>query len=61
MKLSGYLIEKYNKMGNAYTCRRLLEEAQKQNIDLKLIGVYDSSVTQDGCYNNGTLLSARDL
>ena len=61
MKLSGYLIEKYNKMGNAYTCRRLLEEAQKQNIDLKLIGVYDSSVAQDGCYNNGTLLSARDF
>ena len=61
MKLSGYLIEKYNNMGNAYTCRRLLEEAQKQNIDLKLIGVYDSSVTQDSCYNNGTLLSARDF
>ena len=61
MKLSGYLIEKYNNMGNAYTCRRLLQEAQKQNIDLKLIGVYDSSVTQDGCYNNGVLLSARDF
>jgi len=61
MKLSGYLIEKYNNMGNAYTCRRLLEEAQKQNIDLKLIGIYDSSVAQDGCYNNGTLLSARDF
>lgn len=61
MKLSGYLIEKYNNMGNAYTCRRLLQEAQKQNIDLKLIGVYDSSVTQDSCYNNGTLLSARDF
>ena len=61
MKLSGYLIEKYNNMGNAYTCRRLLQEAQKQNIDIKLIGVYDSSVTQDGCYNNGVLLSARDF
>ncbi len=61
MKLSGYLIEKYNNMGNAYTCRRLVEEAQKQNIDLKLIGVYDSSVTQDSCYNNGVLLSARDF
>lgn len=61
MKLSGYLIEKYNNMGNAYTCRRLLQEAQKQNIDIKLIGVYDSSVTQDSCYNNGTLLSARDF
>lgn len=61
MKLSGYLIEKYNNMGNAYTCRRLLEEAQKQNIDLKLTGVFDSLVAQNGCYNNGTLLSACDF
>ena len=38
-----------------------MQEAQKQNIDLKLIGVYDSSATQDGCYNNGVLLSARDF
>lgn len=61
MKISGYLIEKYNNMGKAYSCRRLLEEAQKQNIDLKLIGIYDSYVTQDGCYNNETLLSPRDF
>ena len=61
MKLSGYIIEKYNNMGNSYTCRRLLEEAQKQNIDLKLIGVFDSAVSQDGCYNSGMLLSSCDF
>ena len=61
MKLRGYLIEKYNNMGNAYTCKRLLEESEKQNIDLKLIGIYDSYVTQDGCYNSETLLSMRDF
>ena len=61
MKLSGYLIEKYKNMGNAYTCNRLLAAAQKQNIDLKLIGIYDSYVTQDHCYNNAALLSARDF
>lgn len=61
MKLRGYLIEKYNNMGNAYTSSRLLEEARKQNIDLKLIGVHDTYVAEDKCYNNATLLSVRDF
>lgn len=61
MKLSGYLIEKYNNMGSAYTCRRLLEEAQKQNIDLRMIGVHDSHVNAHGCYNLNTKLTDRDF
>ena len=40
-QLRGYLIEKYNNMGNAYTCRRLLEEARKAKIDLKMTGIFD--------------------
>lgn len=61
MKLSGYLIEKYNNMASAYTCRRLSEEAQKQNIDLQMIGVHDTYVNPQGCYNLNTKLADRDF
>lgn len=61
MKLSGYLIEKYNNMGNAYSCRRLMEEAQKQSIDLKMIGAGDTSIKGGDCYNQGQILSKRDF
>lgn len=61
MKISGYLIEKYNNMGNAYSCRRLLEEAQKQDIDLRMLGVSDTSVKDDNCYNQGHRLENRNF
>lgn len=51
MKLEGYLIEKYNNMGNAYSCRRLLEEAKKQNVNLRMVGAVDTSVMEEKCYN----------
>ncbi len=41
---TGYLIEKYNNMGNAYTCKRILEEAAKQDIRLQMVGTLDSRV-----------------
>jgi len=61
MGLGGYLIEKYNNMTGAYTCNRLVEEAKKLGIDLKIIGVHDTTVTCDGIFNHGQLLEKRDF
>lgn len=61
MGLTGYLIEKYNRMTNAYTCNRIVEEAGRLNIDLKIVGVYDSAVTPDGILNDKELLTRRDF
>ncbi len=60
-QLNGYLIEKYNNMNNAYTSSRLIEEAYLQNIDLKLIGVYDSCWFDGYKHNSRTLLENRDF
>lgn len=61
MKLSGYLIEKYNNMGSAYSCKRLLEEAHKQGIDLSMIGVGDTYLWGGNCYNQQTELDKKDF
>jgi len=57
----GYLIEKYNDMGRAYTCRRLLEEAKLAGMDLQMIGAKDCYITADGVYNRGERLESRDF
>ena len=59
--MTGYIIEKYNKMTNAYTCNRLVEEAKNLGIDLKIIGIHDTLVTEDGLYNQGEKLEKRDF
>lgn len=59
--MTGYIIEKYNKMTNAYTCNRLAEEAENLGIDLKIIGIHDTMVTEDGIYNQGEKLEHRDF
>ncbi len=61
MKLTGYLIEKYNRMINAYTCNRLVEEAGQLEIDLKITGVHDTIVTPDEIINAGEALVRRDF
>ena len=61
MKHCGYLIEKYNNMGKAYSCKRLLEEAQKQGIKLMMLGVHDTSIDGNNCYNQGKVLESRDF
>ncbi|WP_051465035.1 ATP-grasp domain-containing protein [Butyrivibrio sp. FCS014] len=61
MGLSGYLIEKYNNMAGAYTCNRLVEEAKRLGIDLRIIGIHDTNVTADGIFNCGQLLGKRDF
>lgn len=61
MKLKGYIIEKYNHMARAYTCNRLLEEAEKSGIDLKIIGIHDTFVSPDGIFNDGQPVERRDF
>ena len=59
--MTGYIIEKYNKMTNAYTCNRLVEEAENLGIDLKIIGIHDTLVTEEGIVNLGEKLEHRDF
>lgn len=61
MKLSGYIIEKYNNMASAYTCHRLISEAASMGIDLRMVGVHDTIVDAQGVWNNGELLPQRDF
>lgn len=61
MQLKGYLIEKYNNMANAYTCNRLVEEALKQRINIQIVGIHDSAVTEGKVINNKVILEKRDF
>ncbi len=61
MKLTGYLIEKYNRMTNAYTCNRLVEEAGQLGIGLNIVGVHDTMVKPDEIVNAGQALERRDF
>lgn len=47
MSLTGYIVEKYNNMSNSYTCKRLIEEAKAEGIDLCTLGVYDTLISQE--------------
>lgn len=60
-RLKGYLIEKYSNMGNAYTCYRLLEEAEKCGMDLQLLGACDLLVTHDGVFSKGEKIAPCDF
>lgn len=59
--LKGYLIEKYNGMGNAYTCARLLEEAAAAGISLDMVGVHDTVSDGSSLINGGKVLEDRDF
>lgn len=48
--LKGYIIEKYSNMTGAYTCNRLVEEAVKRGVELRIIGTADTVVSNDGIY-----------
>lgn len=61
MKISGYIIEKYNKMDGAYTCHRLVDEAKSLNINLKIIGINDCCITEQGIINTEYQLTRRDF
>ena len=64
--MKGYLIERYNHMGDAYVTRRLLEEATEMGVELTLLGAEDCYVTPEGIKNlgirpDGALLEQRDF
>lgn len=48
--LTGYIIEKYSKMTGAYSCNRLVEEAAKKDIALRILGIADITVTKEGVF-----------
>lgn len=58
--LKGYIIEKYNNMGNAYTCARLAEEARIMGHQIDIIGVHDTIINGAHLENHGTILKERD-
>ena len=49
----GLLLEPYTDMKGAYTCRRFLEEAKKQEIDLLMIGIADCLLKDASVYFKG--------
>ena len=61
MLMNGYIVEKYNKMTNAYTCNRLVEEAEKLDIDLKIVGIHDTMIMEKEIRNGGRKLEKRDF
>ena len=61
MLIKGYIIEKYNKMTNAYTCNRLVEEAEKLGMDLKIVGIHDTMILENEIRNHGIKLEKRDF
>ena len=61
MSIKGYVIEKYNKMTNAYTCNRLVEEAENLGMDLKIIGIHDTMILENEIRNSGVVLEKRDF
>ena len=61
MKLSGYIIEKYDSMRGSYTCHRLVEEAKALDIHIDIIGANDCIVTEQGIINRGRILEQRDF
>lgn len=60
-KVSGYLIEKYTDMRDAYTCRRLCEEAEACSLELQVVGMEDLSVDAGGVFFCGKKLPRRDF
>ena len=61
MEIKGYIIEKYTKMTGAYTCNRIVEEASKLDMNLKIIGIVDTLVLEDEIRTYGMKLEKRDF
>ena len=59
--ITGYMIEKYSNMKDAYTCHRILEEAKKKGIALQILGIADTVVTKSGVYHKGAKLEKCDF
>lgn len=66
MRYRGYLIEKYDNMAGAYTCRRLREEAALRDMELVQTGVFDLSLVpgssgSDLVLHHGEVLAPADF
>ena len=60
--LKGYIIEKFSKMTGAYTCNRLVEEAAKRGVDLKIVGMADVVAgSENTLYHHGEKLEQCDF
>lgn len=60
-KIKGYIIERYNNMSNAYTSSRLIMEGKKRGIEISLLGVSDTIISDEKLLNNGNIIEARDF
>lgn len=60
-RMKGYLIEKYENMAGAYTSNRLLLEAKKRNIELKMAGVEDTVIRDGSLYCGQEKLQEADF
>lgn len=61
MRARGYLIEKYDDMGAAHTCARLVEEARRAGMDLEVVGVRDCVLDGGQVLRHGQALPRRDF
>lgn len=59
--MKAYLIEKYCNMGNAYTCRRIMEESRFAGIDIKMLGIYDTCIENNKIVCKGRTLDSVDF
>ncbi len=59
--LTGYIIEKYSCMKGAYTCHRLLEEAVRRDISLKIVGAMDVTASAKELLHGGRELAPCDF
>lgn len=59
--MKGYIIEKYSNMGDSYTVSRLMEEALKFGIDLRVIGVNDCIIKDEKVFHKGFSLDRADF
>lgn len=60
-KIKGYIIEKFNNMSNSYTSSRLIEEGKKRGIDISLIGVSDTIISNEQLFNNYNIVVPRNF
>lgn len=61
MNPAGYIIEKYDNMQGAYTCHRLINEANGMGINLQLVGANDTYIDNQGIWNKGNKIEKRDF
>ena len=59
--LTGYIVEKYSQMTGAYSCNRLVEEAGKCDINLRILGIADITVSREGVFCHGEKIEPCDF